>query len=174
MRKSTTESDLTKGTVKAVCISREKGTAKRPVEAGRFIKDFGIEHDAHAGKWHRQVSLLSYDKAEEFNQKGAFVADGDFGENLAVKLDAFALHAVDQLAVVGTIEVSSVVDTGNPECAQIAFAVAAITVGITKGFNNTLLRKAEAASAIMLHTFSSLKNLFVLCASSDTTFNSHD
>lgn len=76
---------MTKGTVKAVCISREKGTAKRPVEAGHFIKDFGIEHDAHAGKWHRQVSLLSYDKAEEFNQKGAFVADGDFGENLLVE-----------------------------------------------------------------------------------------
>ena len=76
---------MTKGTVKAVCISREKGTAKRPVEAGHFIKDFGIEHDAHAGKWHRQVSLLSYDKTEEFNQKGAFVADGDFGENLLVE-----------------------------------------------------------------------------------------
>ena len=74
-----------KGTVKAVCISSAKGTEKRPVETGHFLRNFGIEHDAHAGKWHRQVSLLSYDKVEEFNRKGAMVTDGDFGENLLVE-----------------------------------------------------------------------------------------
>ena len=94
---------MTKGTVKAVCISREKGTAKRPVEAGHFIKDFGIEHDAHAGKWHRQVSLLSYDKAEEFNQKGAFVADGDFGENLLVEGIDFKSLPVGTILKAGSV-----------------------------------------------------------------------
>ena len=74
-----------KGTVKAVCISSAKGTEKRPVETGHFLRNFGIEHDAHAGNWHRQVSLLSYDKVEEFNRKGAMVTDGDFGENLLVE-----------------------------------------------------------------------------------------
>lgn len=73
------------GTVRAVCISPAKGTEKRPVGRGHFIKDFGIEHDAHAGRWHRQVSLLSFDKVEEFNAKGAEVTDGDFGENLLVE-----------------------------------------------------------------------------------------
>ena len=73
------------GTVRAVCISPAKGTVKRPVEKGVFIRDFGIENDAHAGKWHRQVSLLSYDSVQTFNQKGAGVADGDFGENLLVE-----------------------------------------------------------------------------------------
>ena len=73
------------GTVRAVCISREKGTVKRPVEKGVFLPGFGIENDAHAGKWHRQVSLLSYNKVEEFNAKGAAVKDGDFGENLLVE-----------------------------------------------------------------------------------------
>ena len=72
------------GTVKAVCISPAKGTEKRPVDSGHFIRDFGIENDAHAGRWHRQVSLLSYDKVVEFNTKGAQVVDGDFGENLLV------------------------------------------------------------------------------------------
>ena len=76
---------MMKGTVKAVCISSAKGTEKRPVETGHFLRNFGIEHDAHAGKWHRQVSLLSYDKVEEFNKKGAMVTDGDFGENLLVE-----------------------------------------------------------------------------------------
>ena len=50
------------GVVRAVCISPAKGTEKRPVEEGHFLKNWGIEKDAHAGKWHRQVSLLSYDK----------------------------------------------------------------------------------------------------------------
>ena len=73
------------GTVRAVCTSLAKGTVKRPVEKGVFIPDYGIEHDAHAGKWHRQVSLLSYDSVQAFNRKGAGVTDGDFGENLLVE-----------------------------------------------------------------------------------------
>ena len=74
-----------KGIIRAVCVSPEKGTAKRPVETGIFIRDFGIENDAHAGKWHRQVSLLSYDSVAAFNERGAGAADGDFGENLLVE-----------------------------------------------------------------------------------------
>ena len=50
-----------------------------------FIEDYGIEGDAHAGKWHRQVSLLSYDKIQAFREKGAEVEDGAFGENLVVE-----------------------------------------------------------------------------------------
>ena len=41
--------------------------------------------DAHAGKWHRQVSLLSYDRIQEFRARGAKVEDGAFGENLVVE-----------------------------------------------------------------------------------------
>ena len=73
------------GTVRAVCISAQKGTEKRPVEKGVLIPDFGIENDAHAGKWHRQVSLLSYESVQAFNEQGAGVSDGDFGENLLVE-----------------------------------------------------------------------------------------
>ena len=73
------------GKVIAVCTSPAKGTQKTSVERAVFIEDYGIEGDAHAGKWHRQVSLLSYDKIEEFRKKGAQVADGAFGENLVVE-----------------------------------------------------------------------------------------
>ena len=73
------------GTVRAVCISPAKGTVKKPVEKGVFIRNYGIEHDAHAGNWHRQVSLLSYDSVQAFIRKGAGVTDGDFGENLLVE-----------------------------------------------------------------------------------------
>ena len=74
-----------RGTVRAVCISPAKGTEKKPVEKGAFIPVFGIENDAHAGNGHRQVSLLSYESVEEFNQRGAGVTDGAFGENLLVE-----------------------------------------------------------------------------------------
>ena len=73
------------GKVIAVCTSPAKGTQKTNVGEGNFIEDFGIEGDAHAGKWHRQVSLLSYDKIEEFRKRGAEVEDGAFGENLVVE-----------------------------------------------------------------------------------------
>ena len=73
------------GTVRAVCISPEKGTAKHPAERGVFVRNHGIETDAHAGSWHRQVSLLSGDSVDEFNRKcGAGVTDGAFGENMLV------------------------------------------------------------------------------------------
>ena len=73
------------GKVMAVCISEVKGVQKRNVHQAKLIEDWGLENDAHAGKWHRQVSLLSYDKIEEFKARGAQVKDGDFGENLVVE-----------------------------------------------------------------------------------------
>ena len=72
------------GKVMAVCISEKKGTQKRNVHEALFIEDFGLENDAHAGKWDRQVSLLSYEKIQDFKKKGAPVEDGAFGENLIV------------------------------------------------------------------------------------------
>lgn len=73
------------GRVMAVCTSPAKGTQKQDVGQAVFLEDFGIEGDAHAGKWHRQVSLLSYEKIEEFRKRGAEVAFGAFGENLVVE-----------------------------------------------------------------------------------------
>ena len=72
------------GNVIAVCISEKKGVQKKNVGSARFIEDWGIENDAHAGKWHRQVSLLSHDKIEAFRARGAEVTDGAFGENIIV------------------------------------------------------------------------------------------
>ncbi len=91
------------GVVKAVCISEKRGTQKINVHAGHFIAGFGIEGDAHAGKWHRQVSLLSSEKIEEFNKKGANVADGAFGENLVVAGIDFASLPVGSLLKAGTV-----------------------------------------------------------------------
>lgn len=71
-------------TITAVCISKAKGTEKTNVKTGTLIENWGLKDDAHAGNWHRQVSLLSVDKVKEFNARGANVDDGAFGENLLV------------------------------------------------------------------------------------------
>ncbi len=73
------------GKVIAVNISKVKGVQKHNIGSAKLIKDFGIENDSHAGKWHRQVSLLSYNKIEEFRARGAEVDNGAFGENLVVE-----------------------------------------------------------------------------------------
>jgi len=72
------------GKIKAVCVSEKKGTAKHSIEKAELIAEYGIAGDAHAGGWHRQVSLLSYQKIEDFRAMGADVEDGAFGENLIV------------------------------------------------------------------------------------------
>lgn len=72
------------GTVKAICISERRGTQKKRIPEAELIEEFGIREDAHAGKWHRQVSLLSYETIEAFKARGAAVEDGAFGENVVV------------------------------------------------------------------------------------------
>jgi MOSC domain-containing protein YiiM len=73
------------GQVKAICISEKRGTEKQNVGEANFVENYGIENDAHAGDWHRQVSLLCFDKVEDFRLRGAEVAEGAFGENILVE-----------------------------------------------------------------------------------------
>ncbi len=75
---------MKQGTVKAICVSEKRGTKKKEIQEATFVEDFGIEQDAHAGNWHRQVSLLSDEKIEAFRSKGAEVVYGDFGENVII------------------------------------------------------------------------------------------
>ncbi len=73
------------GKVLAICVSDVRGIQKTGVDAAHFSVNHGIDGDAHAGTWHRQVSLLSADRIEEFNRRGAGVIPGAFGENLVVE-----------------------------------------------------------------------------------------
>lgn len=70
------------GKVIAVCISERKGTQKTEVPSIKLVPEWGIEGDAHAGNWHRQVSLLALEKIEAFRERGADVDFGAFGENI--------------------------------------------------------------------------------------------
>ena len=73
------------GKILGICTSERRGTQKVPVENAEIVVGWGIEGDAHGGNWHRQVSLLSYEKIEEFRNRGAKVEFGAFGENLIVE-----------------------------------------------------------------------------------------
>ena len=68
-----------------ICISKKRGTEKTQVPEAVLVEGHGIQGDAHAGNWHRQVSLLAYEKIEEFRERGAKVDFGAFGENLIVE-----------------------------------------------------------------------------------------
>ncbi len=73
------------GTVDAICISLRKGEKKSPAPSLRLLKNHGLEGDAHAGPWHRQVSLLAAEDVEGMRRKGLpNLKAGDFAENLIV------------------------------------------------------------------------------------------
>lgn len=70
------------GLVQAICISRNKGETKDPIERARFRAGHGIVGDAHAGPWHRQVSLLADESIETIRRVIPDLADGAFAENV--------------------------------------------------------------------------------------------
>lgn len=73
------------GRIRAICVSEQRGTGKHGIPSAVLKEDWGIEGDAHGGKWHRQVSLLAAEEIEAFRRRGAEVEFGAFGENLVVE-----------------------------------------------------------------------------------------
>ncbi|MGL1891491.1 MAG: MOSC domain-containing protein [Spirochaetaceae bacterium] len=74
------------GRIIAINISEKKGVPKQAIESANFIEDFGIEGDAHAGKWHRQVSLLGDESIEKIRKQGVTgLCTGRFAENLTTE-----------------------------------------------------------------------------------------
>ena len=73
--------------IESVNISEKKGVQKKPVPEIRLIENHGIEGDAHAGPWHRQVSLLGGESIDVMRAKaGDFqIRNGDFAENIVTR-----------------------------------------------------------------------------------------
>jgi len=67
----------------SIAVSSKKGTVKKQVENVRLLEDHGMEGDAHAGKWHRQVSFLAAESIAGAKERGLDVDFGDFAENIA-------------------------------------------------------------------------------------------
>lgn len=74
------------GKVVSVNISETKGVIKKPIEAGIFKEEHGLEGDAHAGKWHRQVSLLAQESIDKMTNSGVKgLCPGKFAENITTE-----------------------------------------------------------------------------------------
>ncbi|MGD2272942.1 MAG: MOSC domain-containing protein, partial [Desulfobacterales bacterium] len=73
------------GRVVAVSISLKKGVKKTNIRQGTLVENCGFEYDAHAGKWHRQVSLLAIESIAKIRKRGLEVGPGDFAENITTE-----------------------------------------------------------------------------------------
>jgi MOSC domain-containing protein YiiM len=103
----------------AVCISVNKGERKKPVPSVLLREEHGIEGDAHAGPWHRQVSLLAQESIEKMRRLGLDVSSGDFAENITTAgLDLVSLPVGSRLLVGETeLEVTQIGKECHSRCA---------------------------------------------------------
>ena len=84
--------------IEAICISRRKGTAKTQVPRAELRENWGIIGDAHAGGWHRQVSLLAAESIEKMKARIPGLSPGAFAENMVTSgLDLARLRVGDRL-----------------------------------------------------------------------------
>ncbi len=103
------------GKILAVCISEHKGERKKNIGQGVLVENHGLEGDAHAGDWHRQVSLLAIESIKKMQEKGLDVGPGDFAENLTTEgIDLISLPIGTKLKI-GEQAVGEVTQIGK-EC----------------------------------------------------------
>lgn len=105
--------------VKAVCISKNKGERKTPVAAVELRENHGIVGDAHAGDWHRQVSLLAQESIDKMRAQGLDVNAGDFAENITTTgIELVSLPVGTRLQTGGTLlEVTQIGKECHNRCA---------------------------------------------------------
>jgi MOSC domain-containing protein YiiM len=107
------------GRVLAVCISENKGERKKPVREVSVRENYGIVDDAHAGEWHRQISLLAMESIKKMQAKGLDVTTGDFAENITTEgIELPALPIGTRLAIGDTLtEVTQIGKECHTRCA---------------------------------------------------------
>jgi MOSC domain-containing protein YiiM len=106
--------------IHAISISDIKGVRKGNVESAVLRPDHGIINDAHAGKWHRQVSLLAKESIDKIVGKGLTVGPGDFAENITTEgIDLTALPIGQQLRLGNdvVVEVTQIGKECHDRCA---------------------------------------------------------
>lgn len=105
--------------VVAVCISEHKGERKKPVEAVELRVDHGIAGDAHAGNWHRQISLLAQESINKMRALGLDVTTGDFAENITTSgIDLVGLPVGSRLQIGETVlEITQIGKECHTRCA---------------------------------------------------------
>jgi MOSC domain-containing protein YiiM len=110
----------TPGVVTSVNLSARKTMRKTPGTEGTLILDRGFEGDAHAGDWHRQVSLLASESIGTMQAKGLDVDAGDFAENITTKdfdLLALPIGSVIKVGESAVLEISQIGKVCHTKCA---------------------------------------------------------
>ena len=120
MTPDTTATLPTPGVVTSVNLSAKKTMRKTPGTEGTLILDRGFEGDAHAGDWHRQVSLLASESIGTMQAKGLDVDAGDFAENITTKdfdLLALPIGSVIKVGESAVLEISQIGKVCHTKCA---------------------------------------------------------
>lgn len=104
----------------SIAFSRKKGTRKTPVKEALLLENHGLEADAHAGQWHRQVSFLASESIVKAQKQGLDVDFGDFAENIATEgIDwlGIALGTQFQLGDTAIVEITQIGKECHKKCA---------------------------------------------------------
>ncbi len=115
-----TEAAMSSGTVVSVNLSERKTVRKTPGTHGTLVLDRGFEGDAHAGDWHRQVSLLALESIQSMVDKGLDVGPGDFAENITtsgIDLLALPVGSVVRIGDGVLLEISQIGKVCHTKCA---------------------------------------------------------
>jgi len=104
----------------SIAVSSKKGMSKQPVEEALLIRDHGIEGDAHAGPWHRQVSFLTSESIDRVRRDGFDVRFGSFAENLAtlgINWSEIPVGARLKLGASALVEITQIGKKCHSKCA---------------------------------------------------------
>ncbi|MDY6904914.1 MAG: MOSC domain-containing protein [Thermodesulfobacteriota bacterium] len=104
----------------SIAISKHKGTRKQQIETAELIENHGLENDAHAGDWHRQVSFLASEQIDGARAQGLDVTFGDFAENIATTgVDWKSLPVGTRVGIGETaiVEITQIGKTCHNKCA---------------------------------------------------------
>lgn len=107
-------------TVVSINISERKTVRKKPVEVCKLLEEHGLEKDAHAGDWHRQVSLLALESIEKMREMGLEVKPGDFAENITTQGIELVILPIGTRVTIGDkilLEVTQIGKVCHTKCA---------------------------------------------------------
>lgn len=111
---------MTAGRVVAVCRSKNKGERKKDFGEAVLVTGHGFDDDAHAGPWHRQVSLLALESIDKMRKQGLDLNPGDFAENITTAglvLTEFPIGSRLQVGKEVLLEVSQIGKECHDRCA---------------------------------------------------------
>jgi MOSC domain-containing protein YiiM len=152
---------VTHGRIVAISISTEKGTPKTNVPQAILRADWGMEGDAHAGDWHRQISLLALESIEKIRALGMpEVMPGDFAENITtVGFDLLSLSIGDHIIIGKTeLQITQIGKECHTRCAiyeragDCVMPREGIFARVIKGgtiLTNDVIRKTDGTSGVI-------------------------